>query len=117
MIQHIARSFHRGFHFLYGRYFPVNRFADIVQHVPVVGFSAVRQVAAYQILLHAVKVTNIIGGIRCHGSIYRYAFVGRLLYLLTLLFDNAQAHAVDKYHVITCQVVEVVERYFTKFDG
>ena len=73
--------------------------------------------SSYQILLYAVQITNVVGRVGSHGSIYRNTFVGSLLYLLTLFLDDTQTHSVDEYHVVTGQTVEVVERYFTEFDG
>jgi hypothetical protein len=116
VIEHVAGSFCRVFHFRYGRDFTVNSFTDIIQHIPVVGLSSVGQITSYQILLYAVQITNVVGRVGSHGSVYRDTFIRCLLYLLTLLFDNTQSHAIDEYHVIIGQTIEIVKRHFTKFN-
>ena len=117
VIEHVAGPFCRAFHFRYGRDFTVNSFTNIIQHIPVVGLSSISQITSYQILLYTVQITNVVGRVGSHGSIYKNTFVGSLLYLLTLFLDDTQTHSVDEYHVVTGQAVEVVERYFTEFDG
>ena len=116
MIKHIARSFYRIFHFGYSRSLSVNGFTDIVQHIAVVGLSAVAQIAAYEILLYTVEVADVIGRVGSHRGVYGDTLICCLLYLLTLFFDNAQSHAIDEYHVITGQTIEVVKRHFAEFD-
>ena len=110
MIKHIARSFCRIFHFGYNGSLSVNGFTDIV------GLSAVAQIAAYEILLYTVEVADVIGRVGSHRSVYGDTLICCLLYLLTLFFDNAQSHAIDEYHVITGQTIEVVKRHFAEFD-